>query len=132
MYSQGQTTRRAATEIPPVERLDSTGRYYATIRLLAECIESCETLSDQLGGDPSVIWLQDLLAESVAACSAYLASMERGSRYAFRYAALAGELVGTLADALTPRGDLASKFCEVLCRAMDDFVCEESAAAVAN
>ena len=125
-------TRVTSSGIPAAERLDVNGTYYATTRLLEECIESCETLADQMGPDPHVIWLQDLVAECIAECSGYLAAMVRDSRYASRYAAFAGELCGATAEALTPRADLASKFCEVLCRAMEDLVREESAAALAN
>ncbi len=132
MFSQDQISSVSLAGIPAVERLGDSAMVFATTRLLKECITSCETLAESLGPDPSVIWLQDLVAECIAACSGYLAATIRESRYASRYALFCGELCGETAKACASRTDLASKFCEVLCRACENLVHEESAAALAS
>jgi hypothetical protein len=132
MFSHDQLTRLVPAGMPAAERLDDSGATFATTRLLEECITACEALAEQLGADPGVIWMQDLVAECIVACAGYHAATMRASRYTSRYALFAGELCGETAKACAPRADLASKFCEVLCRACENLVREESAAALAN
>ena len=114
------------------DRFGELAHSYATVRLLEECTTACEMLAEELGTDPAAIRMQGLLSECIASCSAYLGATVRESPYAARYALLCGEICKETADASAARLELASRCCEVLCRACANLVREGFAAALVN
>lgn len=116
----------------PSGRLGNIAHSYATVRLLEECTTACEMLAEELGDDAEAMVFHGLLSECIASCGAYLGATVRESPYVARYALLCAEICEVTAETCAQRLELASRCCEVLCRACVSLVRQDYAAALAN
>lgn len=132
MFTRILEMKTAASVSVPADRLGEMARSYATVSLLEECTIACEMLAEEIDSDPDGMRMQDLLSECIASCGAYLGATVRESRYTSRYALLCGEICEETARACSMRLELATRCCEVLCRACVNLVREDYAAAEAN
>ena len=133
MFTRILEMTNAASVSTPSNRFGEIAHSYATVRLLEECTTACEMMAEELDAeDPANLAMQDLLSDCIASCGAFLGATVRESPYAPRYALLCGEICAETASACSRRLELASRCCEVLCRACANLVDEGFAAALAN